>query len=82
MNIAAHVTFDQLPTECKCLLSVVTMVASLQTGNRCRQSDEALSSLTRSFWDSAHLAPSDLSNLNSITDRLCAWIRSTRTTQN
>ena len=37
MNIAEHVTFDQLP-QAKCLLTIATMSASLRTGNSRRQS--------------------------------------------
>ena len=81
MNIAPHVNFYLLPTECKCLLIIATMAASLRAGNRHRQSGDALTSVARSFWNDSCLAPADLGNLSSITDQLCNY-HPTRTTQN
>jgi hypothetical protein len=82
MNVAAHINSDQLPSECKCLLTIATMAASLRAGIRRRQSNEALASVSRSFWNESRLAPSDLGNLSQISNQLCIWITSTRTTQN
>lgn len=82
MNIAEHVTFDQLTTQAKCLLTIATMSASLRTGNSRRQSGEALASVARGFWNESALAPAACGDLSAITDQLCTWIRSTRTTQN
>jgi hypothetical protein len=79
--IAPHVNFDLLPSECKCLLIIATMAASLQAGNRHRQSGDALTSVARGFWNDSRLTPADLGNLGSITDQLCIYYKSTRTTQ-
>jgi hypothetical protein len=81
MNIAPHVNFDLLPTECKCLLIIATMVASLRAGNRHRQSCDALTSVARSFWNDSFLAPADLGTLSSISDQLCTHHKSTQMTQ-
>jgi hypothetical protein len=82
MNIVEHVTFDQLPSECKCLLSIATTAASLRTGNRHRQADESLTSIARGFWNASRLAPSDLRDFRGLTNQLCTWIKSTGTTLN
>ncbi len=71
MNIAEHVSFDQLPSECKCLLSIAAMGANLKTRNSRRQSNEALALIVRGFWNDSHLAAADLRNLSSISEQLC-----------
>ena len=81
MNIAEHVEFDQLPTECQYLLLIAAMGANLRTGDRRRLSEEAMISVIRGFWNELHLAQSDLRNLSGITDKLCHWYRSSCTTQ-
>ena len=82
MIIAEHIEFDQLPAQCKCILSIATMAASLRSGNRRRQSNEALTSIARCFWNELHLAPSDLRNPSYISKQLCIWLKSTRVAQN
>jgi hypothetical protein len=82
MNIAEHVSFDQLPSACKCLLSIVAMAANLKTGDKRPQSDEALASVARGFWDDSDLTPADLGNLRGVTEHLCIWLKSTRIAQN
>jgi tellurite resistance protein len=82
MNIAEHITFDQLPPACKCLLSIATTAACLRARNSRRQSDEALASIVREFWNSSALAPADLQNFNDITELLCMYYKTTRTAHN
>lgn len=82
MNIVEHVSFDQLPPACKCLLSIAAMAANLKTDDKRRQSYEALASTIRGFWNESRLAPFDLRDLSGITARLCTWIKSARATHN
>ena len=63
MNIAEHVTFDQLTTQAKCLLIIAATGANLRTGNSRRQSVEALASVARGFWNESALAPAACGNL-------------------
>jgi hypothetical protein len=58
------------------------MAANLETGDSRRQSDDALASIVREFWNESRLAPSDLRNFSGISDQLCTWIKSTRATHN
>ncbi len=59
MNIAEHVEFNELPTECKYLLMIAAMGASLSIGDRRRHSDDTLVSLASGFWNDSHLDQSD-----------------------
>jgi hypothetical protein len=81
MNIAEHIEFDQLTTQAKCLLTIAAMAASLRAGNRNRQSDGALASVARVFWNESRLAPAVLGNLGNITEGLCRYYKTTRKTQ-
>jgi len=82
MITADHIAFDLLPTECKFLLLIAAMGANLKIGNTRLQSDQALASVIRGFWNDSGLAPIDLRNLSDISEKLCHWYKSTRTLQN
>jgi len=82
MMTAEHISFDQLSSECKCILNIIAMGANLRTVKRHRLSGEVLASVVRSFWNSSHFGPADLRNLNNMTERLCLYHNTTRTLQN
>lgn len=82
MNTAEHIEFDQLPPACRCLSSIATTAACLRAGNSRRQSEDALASIVREFWNSSALAPADLQNFNYITELLCMYYKTTRTAHN
>lgn len=78
VQIANHITFDQLSLEEKFLLIVSTTSAFIAFGNFGRQPQEILTSTARDYWDQSDLAASELSDFDRMSDRLCGWLKSNR----